>query len=173
MSVRPRVALFLYYGVAARLPDSNFPLGGVWKELRARLCRVFLAAAGSGINVESHVFVADGRHVRIGSQSGLGTGSRVYGGLIGNNVMVGPEAVLLKDNHRYDDGATAIQLQGMTAPSLPIVEDGAWLGERVIVLPGRRIGTGAIVGAGSVVTRDVAPYEIVGGNPAQPIGHRR
>lgn len=48
----------------------------------------------------------------------------------------------------------------------------AWIGRAAIVLPGRTIGTGAIVGAGAVVTRDVAPYTIVAGNPARPIRPR-
>jgi phosphonate metabolism protein (transferase hexapeptide repeat family) len=47
-----------------------------------------------------------------------------------------------------------------------------WIGRAAIVLPGRTIGTGAVVAAGSVVTKDVAPYQIVGGNPARPIRDR-
>lgn len=48
----------------------------------------------------------------------------------------------------------------------------AWIGHGAIVLPGRSIGTGAVVAAGAVVTKDVAPYIIVGGNPARPIRPR-
>lgn len=48
----------------------------------------------------------------------------------------------------------------------------AWIGRAAIVLPGRSIGAGAIVGAGAVVTKDVAPYTIVAGNPARPIRRR-
>lgn len=48
----------------------------------------------------------------------------------------------------------------------------AWIGRAAIVLPGRAIGTGAVIGAGAVVTRDVAPYTIVAGNPARPIRRR-
>ncbi len=48
----------------------------------------------------------------------------------------------------------------------------AWIGRAAIVLPGRRIGAGAIVGAGAVVTKDVDPYMIVAGNPARPIRPR-
>jgi acetyltransferase-like isoleucine patch superfamily enzyme len=55
---------------------------------------------------------------------------------------------------------------------LPVIEDGAWIGQRAIILPGRRIGRGAVVAAGAVVTRDVAPLEIVAGNPARVIGSR-
>lgn len=47
-----------------------------------------------------------------------------------------------------------------------------WLGHGAIVLPGRTVGVGAVVGAGSVVTKDVAPYQIVAGNPARPIRAR-
>ena len=47
-----------------------------------------------------------------------------------------------------------------------------WIGRAAIVLPGRSIGNGAIVGAGAVVTKDVAPYTIVAGNPAKPIRRR-
>lgn len=47
-----------------------------------------------------------------------------------------------------------------------------WIGHAAIVLPGVRIGNGAVVGAGSIVTKDVAPYTIVAGNPAKPIRRR-
>jgi phosphonate metabolism protein (transferase hexapeptide repeat family) len=47
-----------------------------------------------------------------------------------------------------------------------------WIGHGAIVLPGRNVGTGAVVAAGAVVTKDVAPYSIVGGNPARPIRRR-
>jgi maltose O-acetyltransferase len=172
MRARRRICLLLYYAIGCRLPSSNFPLGGLWTATRAALCRGFFASAGTGINVESHVFLADGRYVSLGSGSGLGRGSQVFGAIIGENVMVGPEVVFLKDNHRYEDPAVPMQNQGRSEIARPIVEDGAWIGHRAIILPGRRVGTGAIVGAGAVVTRDVPPYEIVGGNPARPIGKR-
>lgn len=47
-----------------------------------------------------------------------------------------------------------------------------WIGHGAIILPGRSIGTGAVVAGGAVVTKDVAPYTIVGGNPARPIRRR-
>jgi maltose O-acetyltransferase len=122
--------------------------------------------------VGSRVFIADGRYLTIGNSSGIGSDSRVYGAIIGEHVIMGPGVLFLKDNHRYDDTAVSIGSQGITEPALPVVEDDAWIGERAIILPGRRVGRGAIVGAGAVVTRDVMPYEIVGGNPARPIGNR-
>jgi maltose O-acetyltransferase len=167
-----KITLLLYYCVAYFLPDSNFPGGQVYRRARALLCRRFFALAGEGVNVESRVFVADGRHLSLGAHSGLGTGSRVYGATIGDNVIIAPQVVFLKDNHRFGDIERPIGGQGRSDIALPIVEDWAWIGERAIILPGRRIGRGAIVGAGAVVTRDVEPFSIVGGNPARVIGHR-
>lgn len=57
-------------------------------------------------------------------------------------------------------------------PSLTIGHD-VWIGERAIILPSvTSIGNGAIIGAGSIVTKDVEPYSIVAGNPAKKIGKR-
>ena len=53
-----------------------------------------------------------------------------------------------------------------------IIEDYVWIGTRAIILPGVRIGKGAVIGAGSVVTKDVGEYEFVAGNPAKFIKRR-
>lgn len=59
-----------------------------------------------------------------------------------------------------------------TYDSQTVIEDDCWIGARVIILPGRRIGKGSIIGAAAVVTKDVEPYNIVGGNPARVIKKR-
>lgn len=67
----------------------------------------------------------------------------------------------------------------MNAPDFPvcgaktIIDDYAWICSRAILLPGIHIGKGAVVASGAVVTKDVAPYTIVGGIPAKPIGIRK
>jgi len=53
-----------------------------------------------------------------------------------------------------------------------VIEDRVWIGYRAIVLPGVKIGEGAVVGAGAVVAKDVEPYAIMAGNPARKIGER-
>jgi maltose O-acetyltransferase len=88
-------------------------------------------------------------------------------------VVVGPNCVFLKENRGSDDLEIPVGFHNTTPVKVPVVEDWAWVGERAIVLQGRRIGKGAIVGAGAVVTRDVEPFTIVGGNPARVIGDRR
>ena len=54
-----------------------------------------------------------------------------------------------------------------------VIENYAWIGMRAMILPGVTIGEGAVVAAGAVVSRDVAPYTVVGGVPAKPIGRRQ
>jgi maltose O-acetyltransferase len=173
VKARKTLALLGYYVFATHLPDRSFPCGRRFGHVREALCRRLLASCGEDIDVGSRVFLGDGQHVRLGNRSGVGSGSRVYGANIGDDVICGRDVVFLKENHRYDDTKVPIRAQGLAEPRVPVIGDGAWIGERAIILPGRRVGSGAIVGAGAVVARDVRPFEIVGGNPARPIGHRR
>lgn len=165
-------ALFVYYTVACRLPGREFPGGELWRRLRGAACRRLFASAGSWINVEPGVHVASGRHISLGQGSSFGRDSRVYGAHVGRDVMIAPEVVILCRNHLYADRDVPIRKQGDGPVQIPVIEDGAWIGYRAIILPGRRIGRGAIVAAGAVVTRDVEPRSIVGGNPARVIGSR-
>ena len=94
------------------------------------------------------------------------------GGLaIGQYTQVGFQSVVLTYTHRYQDPDKPIIHQGMEGQPVAIGRD-VWIGARVLVLPGVTIGDGAIVGAGSVVTRDVPAGAIVAGNPARFIRHR-
>ncbi|PJJ60920.1 sugar O-acetyltransferase [Hymenobacter chitinivorans] len=83
-----------------------------------------------------------------------------------DNVLVGPKVNLITTNHPTEPG------QRRSTISLPIVlKQGAWLGANVTVMPGVTIGENAIVGAGAVVTKDVAANTIVAGVPARVVKH--
>lgn len=87
---------------------------------------------------------------------------------IGRNVNLAPEVMLLTAYHDPDD------LEDFGGVHKPIfIEDHVWLATRAMILPGVTIGQGAVVGAGSVVTKDVEPGMIVAGNPAKVIRPRR
>lgn len=91
---------------------------------------------------------------------------------IGRNCLVSQFCTLVASNHRIERSAP-IQTQGAAPDRRGVVlGDDVWLGAGVAVLPGVRIGDGAVIGANAVVTRDVPPYEIWGGVPAQRIGGR-
>lgn len=85
---------------------------------------------------------------------------------IGDNVSVSPEVTILTAFHRMDDPTFRVETRPV------VIEDYAWIGTRATILAGVTLGRGSVVAAGAVVTRDVAPLEIVGGIPARPIGTR-
>jgi maltose O-acetyltransferase len=86
---------------------------------------------------------------------------------IGDHVFLGPGVHLYTATHPLD---AAERRSGLELAKPISVGDDAWLGGGAIVLPGVMIGARAVVGAGSVVTRDVSADERVAGNPARPIG---
>ena len=90
---------------------------------------------------------------------------------MGNDVLVAPNVVMRASDHVFDDVTKPIAEQGHTGREI-IVEDDVWLSSNVTVVGGVRIGKGAVVAAGAVVTKDVAPYTVVGGVPARFIKNR-
>jgi acetyltransferase-like isoleucine patch superfamily enzyme len=111
-----------------------------------------------GVFVEGDVVVGDGVTVKCGVQ--LWDGLR-----IGDRVFIGPNATFTNDRFPRSRHRPAAFLR-------TVVEDDASIGANATVLPGVRIGRGAMVGAGAVVTRDVPPYATVVGNPAVIIGYQ-
>ena len=94
---------------------------------------------------------------------------RGQGGItIGDNVYTAPLVQILAVNHVFDDPTRPIIEQGLTAEGITI-EDDAWIGGGAIILDGVRIGKGAVVGAGSVVSSDVPAHTVVVGSPARVI----
>lgn len=86
---------------------------------------------------------------------------------IEDGVMLGAGVHVYVNNHRFDDVERPIIDQGYY-PSEPVVlKAGCWVGANAIILPGVVVGENAVVGAGSIVTRSVAPRTLVAGNPAR------
>lgn len=90
---------------------------------------------------------------------------------VGSCTAIGPGTVVRAANHRFERRDMPIMRQGHV-PGVVVIEDDVWIGANCVVTPDVRIGRGAVVGAGAVVTRDVAPFAVVGGVPARPIGTR-
>lgn len=91
--------------------------------------------------------------------------------VIGSRVAIGPGSVLRAANHNFARTDVPIMCQGHE-PGQIVVNDDVWIGANCVITPDVTIGRGAVVGAGAVVTRNVAPFSVVGGVPAREIGRR-
>jgi len=92
--------------------------------------------------------------------------------VLGNYVMFAPQCAILGGDHKFDIPGTPTIFSGRPAVTPTYIGHDVWLGYRVIVMSGVQIGDGAIVAAGSIVTKDVAPYSIVAGIPAKQVDVR-
>lgn len=129
---------------------------------------------GAETSVMPHVIIRAGgsRKVRIGSHCSLNPYVCVFGGAtIGNHVRIATHVVIVPMQHRFDRTDVPIHGQGVTSKGV-VIEDDVWIGMNVSILDGVRVGRGAVVGAGAVVTKDVAPEAIVVGNPARVLRYR-
>lgn len=145
---------------------------------------VYIHATPNGVDIGKNTIVMHGAilHVynfrdlpnagiRIGEDSLIGeyTVIRGQGGVtIGNRVYTSPMTQLIAVNHVFNDPHTPFVDQGITAQGI-VVEDDVWLGSAAIITDGVRIGQGAVVAAGAVVTRDVPAHTVVAGVPARLI----
>jgi len=128
-----------------------------------------------GANIESSAVLYGGFEIRsprkltIGANSCIGHKATLdaRGGLtIGNNVNFSSEVMIWTAQHDYRSPTFDTDFEPV------VIGDYVWLGPRCIILPGVTIGEGAVVAAGAVVTKDVEPYTVVGGVPAQKISDR-
>jgi acetyltransferase-like isoleucine patch superfamily enzyme len=126
---------------------------------------------GARSSVGRHVELApQGGWIRIGSDCSLNNFCVLYGAggiAIGDDCRVANGVLMVAFNHSFVLGEL-IRLQPIASKGI-VVESNVWIGARAIVLDGVTIGTGSVVGAGSVVTRDVPAGTVVAGNPARVI----
>ena len=170
--VRCVVGKLLYNTIAKNMPisDGRFNFGS--KKLRAFCGKLILEHCGTNVNIEKGARFDE--KVRLGNNSGIGVNAFIAAHVsIGENVMMGPDCMIFTSNHRTEERDKPMCQQGFTEPRPVTIEDDVWIGARVIILPGVHVGTGSVIGAGAVVTHDVAPYSIVGGNPAKLIRYMR
>lgn len=153
-------AFFLYNACVSRIP--------VYALRHAYLRRVLRIPVGEGAAVHMGCFVT-GRNLSIGPRSVINRDCYLdgRGGLsIGADVSISPGCSLITLTHDPHDPDFAV------VPKPVSIGDHVWIGARAMILPGVEVGEGAVVGAGAVVTKPCAPYDIVAGNPARRIGER-
>lgn len=146
--------------------------------------RIFSVGGGARIEIGPHFrllrfavvnTVLPGGRIVIGQWVHVGEGSMVTAGErieIGDDVIVGPQTIIVDADHGYEDINRPIRVQGLATTKPIRIEQDVWIGGHVNVLKGVTIGRGAIIGAGSTVTQDIPPYAIAVGAPAKVICYR-
>jgi acetyltransferase-like isoleucine patch superfamily enzyme len=107
--------------------------------------------------------------VTIGNNTLIGMSNVIIGPVeIGNNVIIAQNVVISGLNHEYKDINLPISKQPVTMKPI-VIEDDCWIAANVVITAGVTIGKHTVVAAGAVVTRNVPPYSLVAGNPANII----
>ncbi len=106
-----------------------------------------------------------GPNVNISINCALQTSTRIE---VGASTIIAPYTnIVAGGNHRFDDPKRPIITQGMVCKGGIVIEDDVWLGARVTVLDGVRIGRGSVIGACSMVNEDIPPMSVAYGVPAK------
>lgn len=168
------IKLFLFYTLLTRLPSPTFPiLGPFFEWIRYINCKGIFKKCGKKVSIGVGAHFGKGFEIEIGDYSGIGKNCKVPNNIyLGNYVMMGPNVTIYGANHNYENTEIPMLMQGVAVAKKTIIEDDVWIGGHTIILPGRTISKGTIIGAGSVVTKDFPPYSIIGGNPAKLIRSR-
>ena len=123
------------------------------------------------VGVLGYFRVGDRRRISIGHDCGINSGVYILGH---SRVVIGNNVVLSADVKIIDSGLDLKDYSRIKKPkhfsSFVVIEDDVWIGAGAIILPGVTIMRKSVVGAGSVVTKDVEAYTVVAGNPARTIG---
>ncbi|QJD94406.1 CatB-related O-acetyltransferase [Mucilaginibacter robiniae] len=133
--------------------------------------------AGARVRLWAKDNIITGRNFYIGRDSQIETNCK-----IGNDVILGNKVALVgRYDHNFHEVGVPIRLASQIRDKdynwkglneKVVIEDDVWVGYGVIIMSGVKIGTGSIIAAGSVVTKDVEAYSIYGGNPAKKITER-
>lgn len=155
------------YAPIAAIPGQT----GWW--LR-RQCLRFRMHLGHGAMIDEFVRFDRPHGIKLGNHVFIGRGCFIHGGgnvTIGHDVLIGPGVRIWSADHRFSDPTRRIREQGHEFGEV-VIGDDVWIGVDAIVLKNVSIGNGAVIAAGTVVTKDVPSMAIVGGVPARIIGSR-
>ncbi len=145
---------------------------GIRSRLRWEYWRSRLASLGENTSIFANVVIHNPQMVSIGNGCSIAEFVHIWGGgqvTIGDNVLVASHVAITSMTH--DPKAEIFSQTSVKQPV--VIEDNVWIGAGAVILPGTRLESGCIVGAGAVVTKDVPADWIVTGVPAQRLRRRK
>jgi maltose O-acetyltransferase len=148
--------------------------GKISEKLRYWCCRLIFKKCGTNVNIGKNARFGSGKNIVIGNNSGIGINTKIPDNIImGDNVMIGANVTIFGANHAFDRTDIPMIEQGYKSYPPTVIEDDVWVGNNVIILPGRIVKIGSIIAAGTVLTKDYPAYSIVGGNPSRLLKSRK
>jgi len=145
------------------------------KRLRGWYYSQLFTRAGRNLKVSEGVRMNNPLMISVGDDCYIGAGVQFYPWneriTIGNNVLIAAGVRMITRKHGFADCTVPMSEQGYTNAPI-VIENDVWIGFQAVILPGVTIGQGSIIGASAVVTKDVAPYSVMGGIPARLIRKR-
>lgn len=124
---------------------------------------------------EVEIEAGENAEINIGARTVLNKHIWIHSGSsikIGQDCLIASYVGIIATNWNYTDISRPINTQGSSSKGI-VIEDDCWLGHRVSVLDGVKIGQGSVIGAGAVVTKDIPPYSIAVGVPAKVVASRK
>lgn len=169
-----KIKLILYYLFIQHLPHSRF----VGFSNRVRLWYLSsilkITTYDKNSKFECNIYISDSTKIRIGKYVRINENVFLQGSIeIGDYVMIAPNVSIYSKTHVYNDTGIPMVKCGDSETKPVVIEDDVWIGINSVILPGVRIEKGSIIGANSVVTKNVKAYSIVGGVPAKLIKMRK
>lgn len=174
MTISKLIFLLLYYGFSRYLPSStSLFFGKSSRKIRYVCVKKIFKKCGKNVNINRLAFFGSGVNIEIGDNSGLGVNCLVPSNVnIGANVMIAPNCIILNTKHNFDRVDIPMIDQGTSEAKPTVIEDDVWIGQNVILTPGRHVKKGTIIASGCVLSKDFPEYSIVGGNPSHLIRSR-
>ncbi|WP_460634193.1 acyltransferase [Larkinella terrae] len=157
-------------GITNAIFDSFHPISKTM--LRGILYKAYLKKCGWATSIDKYVTILGADAVEIGSYCGVNSFVHIWGhnGVsIGDRVMIASHVAITSLTHDY----TAASMRFSTPLGDKIfIQDDVWIGSHAVIMPGVSIGKGAVIGAGSVVTKNIPAYAVAIGTPARIVKYR-
>lgn len=160
--------------IKVQMKKTTAIINQIIRKIRQQYWKLRLKQCGENFLCCSGVIIRGARGIKIGDNVRIGEKSHINarGGLsIGNNVKLGPNVLILTSTHNYYS-PNKLPYDNNDIYRPVTIGNNVWIGANSLIVPGITIGEGVVVAMGAVVTKDVPPCAVVGGNPAKIIKYR-